>query len=387
MVELMAVNGDTAVAYAWKQVDPDVVAAYPITPQTIIVEAFSDYVADGEVASEFVCAESEHSAMTLCIGASAAGARCATATASAGLALMWEMLYIASSMRTPIVMAVANRALSGPINIHCDHSDSMGARDSGWVQLFGENVQEAYDQSIMAFRIAEHKDVMLPVMTGLDGFILTHAIENLESLPDDVVKDFVGDFKPKYSLLDTENPVTMGPFDNFDWYFEHKYQQIEAMERVPTVVNEVFEDLEKISGRRYSVVEPYKTDDADYVVIAIGSTAGTLKSAVDELRSHGMKVGSIKLRMFRPFPEEELIKLLEGKKAVAVMDRAVSFGSTGPVFSELRSAMMEVEDAPRIVNYIYGLGGRDVPPEDIESAFRQLVAGESEKVNFMGVRI
>jgi pyruvate ferredoxin oxidoreductase alpha subunit len=386
-MELMAVNGDTAIAYAWKQVNPDVVAAYPITPQTIIVEAFSDYVADGEVDTEYVCAESEHSAMTLCIGASAAGARCATATASAGLALMWEMLYVAASMRTPIVMAVANRALSGPINIHCDHSDSMGARDSSWVQLYGENVQEAYDQSIMAFRIAEHPDIQLPVMTGLDGFIITHAIENLQALPDDVVKKFVGEFKPKYPLLDVKNPVTMGPFDNFDWYFEHKYQQVEAMNRVPKVVNKVFDDFEKISGRRYNVVEPYMTDDADYVVMAIGSTAGTLKAAVDELRGEGMKAGSVKLRMFRPFPEKEIIEALDGKNAVAVMDRAISFGSSGPVFPEVRSAMLDAKDAPRVVNYIYGLGGRDVPPADIKNVFRQLATGESEKINFMGVRV
>jgi pyruvate ferredoxin oxidoreductase alpha subunit len=386
-MELMAVNGDTAIAYAWKQVNPDVVAAYPITPQTIIVEAFSDYVADGEVDTEYVCAESEHSAMTLCIGASAAGARCATATASAGLALMWEMLYVAASMRTPIVMAVANRALSGPINIHCDHSDSMGARDSSWVQLYGENVQEAYDQSIMAFRIAEHPDIQLPVMTGLDGFIITHAIENLQALPDDVVKKFVGEFKPKYPLLDVKNPVTMGPFDNFDWYFEHKYQQVEAMNRVPKVVNQVFDDFEKISGRRYNVVEPYMTDDADYVVMAIGSTAGTLKAAVDELRGEGMKAGSVKLRMFRPFPEKEIIEALDGKNAVAVMDRAISFGSSGPVFPEVRSAMLDAKDAPRVVNYIYGLGGRDVPPADIKNVFRQLATGESEKINFMGVRV
>jgi pyruvate ferredoxin oxidoreductase alpha subunit len=386
-MELMAVNGDIAIAYAWKQVNPDVLAAYPITPQTIIVEAFSDYVADGEVDTEYVCAESEHSAMTICIGASAAGARCATATASAGLALMWEMLYVTASMRTPIVMAVANRALSGPINIHCDHSDSMGARDSGWVQIYGENVQEAYDQAIMAFRIAEHPDVQLPIMTGLDGFIITHAIENLQALPDDVVKEFVGEFKPKYPLLDLKNPVTMGPFDNFDWYFEHKYQQVEAMNRVPKVVNEVFDDFEKISGRRYNVVEPYMTDDADYVVMAIGSTAGTLKAAVDELRAEGLKAGSVKLRMYRPFPEKEIMEVLDGKKAVAVMDRAISFGSSGPVFPEVRSAMLDSEHAPKVVNYIYGLGGRDVPPADIKNVFRQLAAGESDKINFMGVRV
>lgn len=385
-MELMAVNGDMAIAHAWKQINPDVVAAYPITPQTIIVEAFSDYVADGEVDTEYVCAESEHSAMTICIGASAAGARCATATASAGLALMWEMLYVTSSMRMPIVMAVANRALSGPINIHCDHSDSMGARDSGWIQIYGENVQEAYDQAIMAFRIAEHPEVHLPIMTGLDGFIITHAIENLQALPDDVVKEFVGEYKPAYRLLDIDRPVTMGPFDNFDWYFEHKYQQIEAMNRVPKVVEDVFADFEKISGRRYNVIEEYMTDDADYVVMAIGSTAGTLRYAVDELRAEGMKVGSIKLRMFRPFPEKEILEALEGKKAVAVMDRAISFGSTGPVFPEVRSALLEADDQPEVVNYVYGLGGRDVPPEDIKSIFRELAAGESEKINFLGVR-
>jgi pyruvate ferredoxin oxidoreductase alpha subunit len=386
-MDLMAVNGDAAIAYAWKQVNPDVVAAYPITPQTIIVEAFSDYVADGEVDTEYICTESEHSAMTLCIGASAAGARCATATASAGLALMWEMLYVAASMRTPIVMTVANRALSGPINIHCDHSDSMGARDSGWVQIYGENVQEAYDQALMAFRIAEHPDVQLPVMTGLDGFITTHAIENLQALPNDVVKKFVGEFKPKYPLLDVKNPVTMGPFDNFDWYFEHKYQQIEAMSRVPKVVEDVFADFEKISGRRYNVIEEYMTDDADYVVMAIGSTAGTLRAAVDELRAEGMKAGSVKLRRFRPFPEKEIIDVLDGKKAVAVMDRAISFGSSGPVFPEVRSAMIDANDMPKVVNYIYGLGGRDVPPEDIKGVFRQLASGESENINYMGVRI
>ena len=386
-MDIMAVNGDTAVAYAWKQVNPDVVAAYPITPQTIIVEAFSEYVADGEVDTEFVCSESEHSAMTLCIGAAAAGARTATATASAGLALMWEMVYIAASMRMPIVMAVANRALSAPINIHCDHSDSMGARDSGWIQLYGENVQEAYDQSIIAFKIAENPELQLPVMTGLDGFILTHAIENLQPLDDKVVKEFVGPYKAKRSLLDIKNPITMGPLDLQDWYMEHKYQQIEAMNRAPRIVKKAFEDFEKVSGRKYSVVEPYMVDDADYVVMAIGSTAGTLRSAVDELRADGMKAGSIKLRMFRPFPEKEIAELLVGKKSVAVMDRAMSFGASGPLFPEVRSAMMEVSDPPKIVNYIYGLGGRDVPPSDIKNVFRQLEVGESEKINFLGVRI
>ncbi len=386
-MDLMAMNGDSAVAYAWKQVNPDVVAAYPITPQTIIVEAFSEYVANGEVDTEFVCSESEHSAMTLCIGAAAAGARTATATASAGLALMWEMLYIAASMRMPIVMAVANRALSAPINIHCDHSDSMGARDSGWIQLYGENVQEVYDQSIIAFKIAENPELQLPVMTGLDGFILTHAIENLQPLEDEVVKEFVGPYKAKRSILDIKNPITMGALDLQNWYMEHKYQQIEAMNRASGIVKKAFEDFEKVSGRKYSVVEPYMVDDADYVLMAIGSTAGTLRSAVDELRAEGMKAGSIKIRMFRPFPEREIAELLVGKKSVAVMDRAMSFGASGPMFPEVCAAMLEVSDPPKIVNYVYGLGGRDVPPSDIKDVFRQLEAGESEKINFLGVRI
>jgi pyruvate ferredoxin oxidoreductase alpha subunit len=224
------------------------------------------------------------------------------------------------------------------------------------------------------------------VMVGLDGFILTHAIENLQPLPDEMVKEFVGEFKPKTSLLDIDHPITLGPLDLQNWYFEHKYQQVLAMRNVPQVVNEVFDEFEKISGRRYNVVEPYMVEDADYVVMAIGSTAGTLRYVVDQLREEGMKLGSIKLRMFRPFPEDELVKLLSGKKAVAVMDRAISFGAAGPVFPEVRSAMLEVPDAPKIVNYIYGLGGRDVSPDDIKTVFKELVGGESERVNYLGVR-
>ncbi|MCX6652717.1 MAG: pyruvate ferredoxin oxidoreductase [Methanomassiliicoccales archaeon] len=382
----VAMNGDQAIALAWKQIDPDVVAAYPITPQTIIVEAFSEFVADGLVNTEYVCAESEHSAMSLCIGASAAGARVATATASAGLAFMWETLYIASGMRLPIVMAVANRALSGPINIHCDHSDAMGARDSGWIQLFGENVQEAYDDSLMAFRIAEHMDIRLPIMTCLDGFIVTHSLERLEALPDDVVKKFVGEFKWKRSLLDIKNPTTMGPFDWTDYYFEHKYQQAEAMKRVPAVVKSVSEEFAQLSGRKYDLIEPYKLDDADYALVAMGSTAGTLKEVVDGLRAEGKKVGSLKLRLFRPFPAEELAKTLEGLKGVAVLDRALSIGAAGPIFPELRSALFEAPKRPRITNYIYGLGGRDIKPEELRTVYNQLMHNQGETVNYLGVR-
>lgn len=385
-MEKIAMNGDQAIALAWKQIDPDVVAAYPITPQTIIVEAFSEFVADGLVNTEYVCAESEHSAMSMCIGASAAGARTATATASAGLAFMWEMLYIASGMRLPIVMAVANRALSGPINIHCDHSDAMGARDSGWIQIFGENVQEAYDNSIMAFRIAEHMDIRLPTMTCLDGFIVTHSLERFEPLPDETVKKFVGEFKFKRSLLDVKNPTTFGPFDWTDYYFEHKYQQVDAMRHVIPVVNQVQDDFAKVSGRRYGLIEPYRLDDADYAVMAMGSTAGTLKDIVDELRAEGKKVGSIKLRLFRPFPARELAKTLEGLKGVAILDRAVSIGASGPLFPEVRSALYEAKDKPKLTNYIYGLGGRDIKPEELKHVYKQLIYNEGELVNYLGVR-
>ena len=382
----IAMNGDQAIALAWRQIDPDVVAAYPITPQTIIVEQFSEFVADGLVNTEFVCAESEHSALSICIGSAASGARTATATASAGLAFMWEVLYIASAMRLPIVMAVANRALSGPINIHCDHSDSMGARDSGWIQLYGENVQEAYDNTLMAFRIAEHPEVRLPIMTCLDGFIVTHSLERFEPLPDEVVKQFVGEFKYRRSLLDVSKPVSMGPFDGTDYYYEHKYAQVEAMRRTIPVINSVAKDFAKLTGREYEIIEPYKLEDADYAVIAMGSTAGTLKETVDELRAEGKKVGSIKLRLFRPFPSVELLKMLEGLKGVAVMDRAVSVGASGPLFPEVRSALYEAKHRPKLSNYIYGLGGRDVRPEELRSVYDNLMSGSGESVNYLGVR-
>ncbi|NLX46711.1 MAG: pyruvate ferredoxin oxidoreductase [Euryarchaeota archaeon] len=386
MGEKMAVNGDTAIAMAWKQINPDVVAAYPITPQTIIVEAFSDYVHDGEVDTEYVCAESEHSALSICVGASAAGSRVATATASAGLAFMWEMLYIAASMRTPIVMAIANRTLSGPINIHCDHSDAMGARDSGWVQIFGENVQEAYDNTLIAFRIAEHMKVRLPTMTCIDGFIITHALERFEPLDVETVRNFLGPYQAVRPLLDLKNPTTYGPIAMPDYYFEIKYQQAVAMEEALKVTRDVMAEFAEVSGRKYDLVDGYQVDDAEYVIVAMGSTAGTLRYVVDQMRADGKKVGTVKVRLFRPFPMEDMAKLLKGKKAVAVMDRAMSPGTGGALYSDVLQSLVGMDDAPLVINYVYGLGGRDVMPGQLTGVFEDLIKGNENRINYMGVR-
>lgn len=387
---IQALSGNTAVAYAIKQVNPDVVAVYPITPQTVAMERFADYVADGEVDTELIMADSEHSAMSCCVGASLAGGRVMTSTASAGLALMWEMLYVAASNRCPIIMNVMNRALSAPINIHCDHSDAMGARDSSWIQIHAENVQEAYDNIFQAVRIAEHENVRLPVMTNMDGFTLSHATERLEVLKDSEVQNFVGEFKALYPLLDVDNPVTYGPLDLYDYYFEHKRQQVEAMELAPDVIIKAGEQYGKLTGREYSLLEPYKMEDADIGVLVLGSTAGTARVAVGAVREKGVKAGLVKLRVFRPFPAEEIKNTLKGLKAVAVMDRSDSFGAFGgPVFSEVRSALLG-EDI-EIVNYIYGLGGRDIRQDQIEQAITETAqaakTGKVKKfINYLGVR-
>ncbi len=382
----LAINGDSAIALAWKQIDPDVCAAYPITPQTIIVERFSDYVADGAVGTEFVCVESEHSALTVCTSSCAAGARTFTATSSQGLAYMWEMLPITAAMRVPLIMAVANRAISGPINIHNDHGDVMSARDCGWIQLFSENVQEAYDMAVLAPRIAEHPDVQLPVMTNLDGFILTHAIERMKPLADSVVKEFVGEFKPFKPLLDIKNPVSHGLMDGPDFYIEHKYQMVQAMQKAKAVIENVFAEFEKISGRKYSLVEEYKCDDAEAVAVVLGSAFGTMKAAVDNLRKKGVKVGLIMPRVFRPWPAEEIAKALDGKKAVIVMDKHLSIGSYGPMYPEVAAALMGCKSIPKCCNYVYGLGGKDVSVKAFEQVFQDALAGKSKTVNYLGVK-
>jgi pyruvate ferredoxin oxidoreductase alpha subunit len=381
----MALNGDEAVAYAVKQSDVDVVAAYPITPQTIIVEKFSEYVANGEVQTEFVCTESEHSALTACLAASVTGARTFTASASAGLALMHEMLFVTSGCRAPVVMAIANRALSAPLNIHSDHSDSMAQRDSGWIQMYVENAQEAYDSIVQAFRIAEDLTVLLPVIVGLDGFTLSHSLENVNGLPDDVVKKFVGtrelplvmthEGKKAPFKLDPANPMTMGPIAFPDYYFEFKRQQEEAMKNALAVIQQVNSEYADLSGRSYGngLVDAYCLGDAEIAAICLGSTAGTMKTIVDELRQEGVKAGLLRLRTFRPLPVEEIRSALADVKAVAVMDRSMSFGGNGgAVFHEVRHVLYDAEVHPYVVNYIYGLGGRDSSPKELRAIYADL---------------
>ena len=394
MKERTALTGNEATAMAMRQINPDVCAAYPITPATEIMQIFASYVADGLVDTELVTVESEHSAMSASIGAAAAGARAMTATSSQGLALMWEMLYIAAGLRLPIVMPMVNRALSAPINIHCDHSDSMGTRDSGWTQIFSENAQEVYDNIIQAVRIAEHPDVLLPAMVTLDGFIISHAMEPVDVYDDEKVRSFVGPYKAKYSLLDVDHPITVGAIDLTDYYFEHRRSMVEPILRhVHRVVEEVAADFERQFGRKYGLFEEYRMADAEVAIVALGSTAGTAKVVIDQLRGKGVKAGMVNIRIFRPFPYTQIAEALSRVQAVAVLDRSDGLaGMGGPVFGEIRSALYDSEKRPIIVDYVYGLGGRDITLNHIESVYNDLLAisksgkRPSELVSYLGVR-
>ena len=385
-------SGNEAVATAMKQINPDVVAAFPITPSTEIPQYFSTFVSNGQVDTEFVAVESEHSAMSACIGAEAAGARAMTATSANGLSLMWEMIYIASSLRLPIVLSLVNRAVSGPLNIHNDHSDAMGVRDAGWIMLFSENNQEAYDNTIMAHRIAENKDVMLPLMICQDGFITSHSIENIELIEDSKVKEFVGEYHPEHYLLNKKEPIAVGPLDLQAYLFEHKYQQAEAMRNAKKVIKEVSKDFEKLTGRSYSFFEEYKSQDADYIIVCMNSTAGTTKFVVDKLREKGIKAGLIKVRMFRPFPAEEIAEALKNAKSIAVLDKADSLNGAGSaLFEDVTASMFTSKIFVPTINYIYGIGGRDTKVEDIESVFNDLSNINTNKkvekpYRYLGVR-
>ncbi len=388
----MALTGNEAMAFAMKQINPDVVAAYPITPATQIVQLFSKYVADGEVDTEFVPVESEHSAMSACVGASAAGARVMTGTASQGLALMHEILYIASALRLPITMCVVNRALSAPINIHCDHSDTMGSRDAGWIQIYTENVQEAYASTIVGVKTAEKAN--LPVMVTTDGFVLSHGMEALDVFDDEDVRAFLGERKPLYNVLDVDNPITVGPLDLQDYFFEHKRGQIEAIFESKKHIYDAHREFAEFFGVELPVfVEPYRLDDAEYAIVVLGSSAGTGKEVVDELRDEkGKKVGLLRLRIFRPFPFEEIQKYLGKVKYLAVMDRADSLNTMGgPVATEIARALYHLPERPIIHSFVYGLGGRDVPPENFYEVIEKMewiAKGNTpdRMVTYVGVR-
>ena len=385
-------SGNEAVSVALRQINPDVFPAFPITPSTEIPQYFSKIIADGKADTVFIPVESEHSSMSACIGSEAAGARTMTATSSCGLALMAEMLYVASSLRLPIVLACVNRALTGPININADHSDSMGVRDSGWIQLYSENNQEAYDNFIQAVRIAEHSDAQLPVMVCQDGFITSHAVENIELNDDESVRSFVGEYEPAHYLLNPEEQIALGPYDTANFYIEHKRLQAQAMIDAKSVIKEIAAEYEKLTGRSYGLFEEYRMDDAETAVVLLNSSAGTAKAAVDALRARGIKAGLIKIRVFRPFPAEELADALKKVKAVAVMDKSEGFSATGgPVFHEVRSALYGRGEIPSVINYIYGLGGRDLTTDHVEFIFSELAeiaAGKNtgDTYRYLGVR-
>ena len=367
MSDLQLLTGGEAVAHAMRQIDPDVVPVYPITPQTPIIQTFAKFVADGKARTEIVNVESEHSAMSASIGAALAGARTMTATSSQGLALMAEVVYIAASMRAPIVMALGNRALSGPINIHCDHSDSMLIRDSGVIQLFAENAQEAYDLTLIAPRLAEHPDVLLPVLVCQDGFTITHSAEPVALLADEAVPAFVRDYFIPHPALDVSRPTTQGPFAMPDYYFEFRRQQAAAIEAATEAFEEVAAEFAFLTGRPYGVIEEYRLDDAARAIVALGSTAGTVKDVVDELRDAGEPVGLLKIVSFRPFPAAAVTRALAGVKTVTVLDRADSPGGAPPLRAEVANALYgsgcELDGA------VYGLGGRDLHPADIRAVF------------------
>ena len=367
-------SGNEAVAYAMRQIEPDVFAAFPITPSTEIPQYFAQYAADGKVSTEFIAVESEHSSISACMGAEAAGCRAVTATSSAGLAYMYEILYVVASSRLPVTLACVNRALSGPININNDHSDSMGARDAGWIQIYAENNQEAYDNYLQAMRIAETPDVRLPIMVCQDGFITSHAIENILLEADEKVKAFVGEYHPENWLLNPERPLAVGPYDISPFYMEHKVQQAAAMKNAKRAVLDVAADFERTFGRKYGMFEEYRMEDAEAAIVLIGSTAGTAKACVDEMRAAGKKVGLVKIRCFRPFPGDELAAALGHVKAVAVMDKSEGFtGRGGPLYAETAAACIDLPQIPKMIDIVYGLGGRDCRKEDIARVYEHLL--------------
>ncbi len=380
MSEYKTLKCNQAAAYAAKLAKPDVVSAYPITPSTTVPEQISEFVADGVMDAEFIPVESEHSAMSGCIGASASGSRAFTATASQGLSLMSEMLFIAAGMRLPISMAIGNRALSAPINIWCDHQDMMAQRDTGWMQMYAENNQEALDLILASYKVAENEDVLLPAMTGFDAFILTHTVEPVEVYDQEVVNEFLGDYNPSHAYVDSEDPMTQGTLGTPEYYMEFRKETWDAMNRARDVFKEVFEEFEDTFGRDYDLVERYRTQDAEIVFVAMGSVTGTIKEAVDHLRDQGVKAGLAKITVYRPFPIDEIKEIGKGAEAIAVAEKDISFGSSGAVYHDVNRALANVEDKPLVLDYIIGLGGRDVTVDHVEE-----ISDQTEKALDKGI--
>ena len=383
-------TGNQMIAEAMRQIDPDVMAAYPITPQTTIVENYAKYVANGKVHTEFVTVESEHSAMSACIGASAAGARVATATASQGLALMWEELFIAAGMRTPIVMANANRALSAPINIHGDHSDVMGARDTGWIILFAETAQEAYDHTVISFRIAEDERVLLPVMTTLDGFITSHAMERCELMEDAVVKEFVGDYSPKYALLNTDDPVGHGMFAFGDSYMKSRLAGRRAIDGALPIIEEYGKAWAEKTGRPFELVDTWGTEDADHIVVVLGSAAGNARYIGKQVRADGLKVGVVRPKVYRPFPSAQIVEACKNAKSIAILDRSDALGAQhGPLASDVMAALYDAGLSIPTKNYVFGLGGADLTNElmfKVYADLQKLATGDLDRsIEYLGI--
>ena len=382
-----ALTGGAAVAEAWRQINPEVACAYPITPQTPIIEGFAKIKAAGKVDSELVLAESEHSALSVVVGASAAGVRALTATSSQGLAYMAEILWIASGLRLPIVMAVANRALAAPINIHGDHSDMMGLREAGWIQIFCETAREAYELNLLAVRLAENKKVLLPVMVGMDGFFTSHNVEPVEIYDDAAVRSVLGEREAEFGLLNTEKPVSYGPLALPNYFFEIKYQQQKAMAQVPMVFKEAAGNFKNVFGQNYEWCEKYRMDGAKYIIVVMGSAAGTIKETIDKLRERDWPVGLLKIRLYRPFQYQEVAKILAGVESVAVLDRSMSLGARAPLAGDVQTALSELSEPPRQLNYIYGIGGRDLYPADVEEVFTNARRGKNDSSErYLGLR-
>jgi pyruvate ferredoxin oxidoreductase alpha subunit len=390
--ERKALTGGESAAFVIKQIEPEVYPAYPITPSSTILELFARYVANGEVSTTLINVESEHSALSAVMGAQAAGVRAMTSTSGNGLALMFEIVYITAGMRLPVVMNIGNRAIAGPINIHSDHSDAMACRDSGWMQFFAENCQEVYDFNQIAMKVAEHRDVLLPAMVCQDGFYTTHNLQEVFTHDEKYTKGFIGEYTPKYPLLNVNNPVAIGGFDLNNYYFEHKRQQFEGMENAKWVIKEIFRQYGDMTGRYYEPVEKYRTEDAEFIIILLSSTAGAAKLIADELREQGIKAGVVRPRVFRPWFHMDVVESIKNAKAVAVMDKTVAFGALGgPLFNEVRSALADTPHAPHVINYIFGLGGREVKLNDIRKVYSELMDLSKThdmtwKVRFLGVR-